>query len=61
MEFEEQPIYQIITEIKGSDLPLEVKYGFQNHSICFRSVCADDNFRHRKKLLRLGRCAGKTE
>ena len=26
MEFEEQPIYQIITEIKGSGLPLEVKY-----------------------------------
>ena len=25
MEFEEQPIYQIITEIKGSDLPLEAK------------------------------------
>ena len=47
MEFEEQPIYQIITEIKGSDLPLEVKYGFQNYSICFRSVRADDNFRHR--------------
>ena len=23
MEFEEQPIYQIITEIKGSGLPLE--------------------------------------
>ena len=29
MEFEEQPIYQIITEIKGSDLPLEVKYGYE--------------------------------
>ena len=54
MEFEEQPIYQIITEIKGGDLPLEVKYGFQNHSICFRSVRADDNFRHCKNLLRLG-------
>ena len=54
MEFEEQPIYQIITEIKGSDLPLEVKYGLQNHSIRFRSICADDNFRHCKKLLRLG-------
>ena len=54
MEFEEQPIYQITTEIKRSDLPLEVKYGLQNHSICFRSICADDNFRHCKKLLRLG-------
>ena len=37
----------MITEIKGSDLPLEVKYGSQNHSICFRSICADYNFRHR--------------
>ena len=42
------------TEIKGSGLPLEVKYGVQNHSICFRSICADDNFRHCKNLLQLG-------
>ena len=47
----------MITEIKGGDRPLEVKYGVQNHSICFRSVRADDNFRYCKKLLRLG---GKT-
>ena len=51
----------MITEIKGSDLPLEAKHGFQNHSICFRSICADDNFRHRKNLLRLGGCTGKAE
>ena len=49
------------TEIKGSGLPLEVKYGFQNHSICFRSVRADYDFRHCKKLLRLGGRTGKTE
>ena len=30
MEFEEQPIYQIITEIKGSDLPLEAKVELWN-------------------------------
>ena len=51
----------MITEIKGSGLPLEVKYGLQNHSIRFRSIRADDNFRHRKKLLRLGGCTGKSE
>lgn len=49
------------TEIKGGDRPLEAKYGVQNHSICFRSVRADYNFRHCKNLLRLGGCAGKTE
>ena len=33
MEFEEQPIYQIITEIKGSDRPLEVKYALLLYGI----------------------------
>ena len=46
MEFEEQPIYQIITEIKGSDRQLEVKYGFQSYSIRFGGTCPNCNFRY---------------
>ena len=48
MEFEEQPIHQMITEIKGSDLPQEAKYGNYFNVLWCNLGCIRIDFKYKK-------------